>query len=147
MESCNNLACVSHCDRCERPTQAREPRLECALASQPQRRIESEPRGPSQLRGVHGVARMAPPQLRIAMIRHHGLKVSVLIFLLVCFGFGYHFLASHFRARMDLREEKKAPLESGLNLRDRAKSAAPPVLEFRCDGGILCVRGCHVAWC
>ena len=57
----------------------------------PKGRIETEPRGPSQLRGVRGhvrgVARTAPSQLRIATIRH-SLKVFVLI--LPCFGhFGF----------------------------------------------------------
>ena len=48
--------------RSMRATQAREPRREWALAGQPLRRIESEPRGPSQLRGVRGVSthRTAP---------------------------------------------------------------------------------------
>ena len=49
----------------------------------PKGRIETEPRGPSQLRGVRGVARIAPSQLRIVTIRH-GLKVFVII--LPCFG-------------------------------------------------------------
>ena len=42
-------------------------------------RIESEPRGPSQLQGMRGVARIAPSQLRIVTIRH-GWKGFVLIF-------------------------------------------------------------------
>ena len=47
-------------DRCKRHKRAsRAWSLECTLTSQPQRRIESEPRGPSQLRGVRGVARIA----------------------------------------------------------------------------------------
>jgi len=55
-------------------------------------RIESEPRGPSQLRGMRRAARIAPSQLRIATIRH-GLKVFVIIFILPCFGhhFGWPF--------------------------------------------------------
>ena len=44
------------------------------LPASPKGRIETEPRGPSQLRGVRGVARIAPAQLRIVTIRH-GLKV------------------------------------------------------------------------
>ena len=40
------------------------------LAPKPASSIETEPRGPSQLRGVFGVARIAPSQLRIVTIRH-----------------------------------------------------------------------------
>ena len=52
-------------------------------SASPKGRIETEPRGPSQLRGVRGLARIAPSQLRTVTIRH-GLKVFVLI--LPCFG-------------------------------------------------------------
>ena len=45
-------------------------------------------------------------------------------------------LASHFRARMDL-PKKKPHLESGLNQRDRAKSAAVPIKSFVKTTGIL----------
>ena len=63
-------------------TSARRAWSERWLAN-PKGRIETEPRGPSQLRGVRGVARITPSQLRIVTIRH-GLKVFVLI--LPCFG-------------------------------------------------------------
>ena len=70
-------------DRCERHKRASRAWSACWPAS-PKGRIESEPRGPSQLRGVRlGSARMAPPQLKTATIRR-GLKVFVLI--LPCFG-------------------------------------------------------------
>ena len=87
-------------DRCERHKRASRA-WSARWPASPKGRIESEPRGPSQLRGVRGVARIAPSQLRIVTIRH-GLKVFVLI--LPCFG---HLLASHFRARMHL--PKKSP--------------------------------------
>ena len=70
----------------------------------PKGRIESEPRGLSlsQLRGVRGVARIEPFQLKIATFCH-GLKVFVIIFLvLVILAAGHHF-----RARMHLPKKKK----------------------------------------
>ena len=70
------------------------------LASQPKDRIESEPRGPSQLRGVRGVACIAPSQLQIVTICH-GLQVFVLI--LPCFGhFGWPFPSQDFCALITL---------------------------------------------
>ena len=69
-------------DRCERHKRASRA-WSARWPASPKGRIESEPRGPSQLRGVRGVARIAPSQLRIATIRH-GLKVFVII--LPCFG-------------------------------------------------------------
>ena len=67
--------------RCERHKRASRA-WSARWPASPKGRIESEPRGPSQLRGVRGVACSAPSQLRIATIRH-GLKVFVLI--LPCF--------------------------------------------------------------
>ena len=50
-------------------------------------------------------------------------------------------LASHFRARTDL-PKKKSHLESGLNQRDRAKSAAPPIKSFVKTTKFFYVGGC-----
>ena len=69
-------------DRCERHKRASRA-WSARWPTSPKGRIESEPRGPSQLRGVRGVSRIAPSQLRIVTIRY-GLKVFVLI--LPCFG-------------------------------------------------------------
>ena len=102
-------------------------------SANPKGRIGTEPRGPLQLRGVRGVARIAPSQLRTATIRH-GLKVFVLI--LPCFGL----LASHFRARMDL-PKKKSHLESGLNQRGRATGGFVRVYTHRKPGKIFYWRG------
>ena len=104
-----------------RAKQALEPRLKCALASQSQRRIESEPRDPSQLRGVRGVARTARrPNIRIATIRNNGLKVFLL--LLPCFGWSFWLAISEpgWTSR-----RKKIHMESGLNKRDRAIQKNP----------------------
>ena len=70
-------------DRCERHKRASRRAWSARWPASPKGRIESEPRGPSQLRGVRGVARIALSQLRIATIRH-GLKLSVIV--LPCFG-------------------------------------------------------------
>ena len=86
-------------DRCERHKRASRA-WSARWPASPKGDIESEPRGPSQLRGVRGVARIAPSQLRIVTIRHD-LKVFVII--LPCLVI----LAGHFRARMDL--PKKSP--------------------------------------
>ena len=82
---------------------------------------------------MRGVARIAPPQLRIVTIRH-GLNVFVII--LPCFGhFGWPFLSQ------DGPPEKKSHLESGLNQRDRAtagfgrdRSHGKPSKIFYCRG-------------
>ena len=75
-------------DRCERHKRASRA-WSARFPASPKGRIESAPRGPSQLRGVRGVARIAPPQLRTVTVCH-GLKVFVLI--LPCFGhFGWPF--------------------------------------------------------
>ena len=65
-------------DRCERHKRANRA-WSVRWPASPKGRIESEPRGPSQLRGVRGVARMAPSQLRIVTVRH-GLIFFVIIF-------------------------------------------------------------------
>ena len=69
-------------DRCERHKRASRA-WSARWPASPKGRIGTEPRGPSQLRGVRGVARIAPSQLRIVTTRH-GLKAFVLI--LPCFG-------------------------------------------------------------
>ena len=122
-------------DRCERHKRASRA-WSARWPASPKGRIESEPRGPSQLRGVRGVARIAPSQLRIVTIRH-GLKVFVII--LPCFGhFGWPFPSQ------DGPPEKKSHLESGLNQRDRAtagfgrdRSHGKPSKIFYCRGFLL----------
>ena len=68
------------CERHKRANRAWSARWPASLKG----RIESEPRGPSQLQGMRGVARIAPSQLRTVTIRH-GSNVFVLIF--PCFGY------------------------------------------------------------
>ena len=63
-------------DRCERHKRASRA-WSARWPASPKGRIESEPRGPSQLRGVRGVARIAPSQLQVVRIRHR-LKVPVI---------------------------------------------------------------------
>ena len=113
-------------------TSARRAWSERWLAN-PKGRIETEPRGPSQLRGVRGVARIAPSQLRIVTTRH-GLEVFVII--LPCFGyFGWPFPSQ------DGPPPKKCHFESGLSQRDRAtagfsrgRSRRKPSKIFYCRG-------------
>ena len=98
-------------DRCERHKRASRA-WSARWPASPKGRIESEPRGPSQLRGVRGVAPIAPSQLRIVTIRH-GLKVCVII--LPCFGhFGWPFPSQ------DGPPEKKVPL--GIRLKSTRPS-------------------------
>ena len=68
-------------DRCERHKRASRA-WSAGWSVSTKGRVESEPRGPSQLRGVRGVARTAPSQLRIATIRHGLWKVFVVVILL-----------------------------------------------------------------
>ena len=56
-------------DRCERHKRAAAPGVNVGQPA-PKAASKAEPRGPSQLRGVRGVARIAPSQLRIVTIRH-----------------------------------------------------------------------------
>ena len=99
----------------------------------PKGRIESEPRGPSQLRGVRGVARIAPSQLQIVTICH-GLKGFVLI--LPCFG---SFAATSIPCgvREIFREEL---LRTVLRSRSRIRSLA-----FSCARGLMDLAPCSVS--
>ena len=100
-------------DRCERHRRASRA-WSARWPASPKGRIESEPRGPSQLRGVRGVARIAPSQFRIVMIRH-GLKVSVL--LLPCVGHHAFWLAI---SEPGWTSRKKVPL--GIRLKSTRPS-------------------------
>ena len=142
--------------RSMRATQAhelasREPRLDCAFASQqpspaaspkaPKAASKSEPRGPSQLGVVRGVARKAPSQLRIATIRHVVRKFSFLFCLVLVVVLVVFFWAGHFRARANSRS-KVVPL--GIRLKPTrpshgrvSRSPHPPEARQVSTGGAL----------
>ena len=92
--------------RCER--YKREGRAWSARwPASPKGRIETEPRGASQLRGVRRVARTAPSQLRVVAIRH-GLECRLGSFR-SHFALFWSFQLAIFEAGWTSPEKKKAP--------------------------------------
>ena len=114
-------------DRCERNKRASRA-WSARLPASPKGRIESEPRGPSQLRGLRkcmGSERITLSQLRIATIRH-GLKVPVLIS--PCFGhFGWPFPSQ------DGPPGKKGPLGIRLKSTRPSENSSSPHKKIRYD--------------
>ena len=115
-------------DRCDERHKRASRAWSARGPASPKGRIESEPRGPSQLRGLRGVARIAPPQLRIAKICR-GLKVFVII-LPPCFGhFGCWPFPSQDGPAGWTSRRKKTTRNPRLNQRDRATAGRPVLVE------------------